>query len=393
MQIVAVTDPLQLGFGRQAMVGIHVDGRGAAGRRRALGDGGGHLRGDDRRHLRRALRGGQHRRRGAARPGLGAASARCPAYAPPRPSCTSSWPSRPTRGACAEHRRTYRSLSLWHDTVERRPPPRRRPARPRVVRRGGGRRRADRPLVGVLPASGPTPRCGSRCSSRRSPASAPRDATAAGAARCSPPRGSAWSRASADGRRAASAPRDAGDRPRGRPGGRRARASTPTTSAAARSPSPAPRCSSSASPTGSRTAHGRGFTEDDERLLGAEEARVAAGRRAASSAAPSPRTAPRSTRPGWSAASRASSSPPASPCSSRPGSPRSSRGGSSTAAGEVRADVVLRATEGYTAAARRAAAHGRAGLLADGRHRAARRRDLGVDRPRRTGRPSATGGT
>ena len=26
MQIVAVTDPLQLGFGRQAMVGIHVDG-------------------------------------------------------------------------------------------------------------------------------------------------------------------------------------------------------------------------------------------------------------------------------------------------------------------------------------------------------------------------------
>ncbi len=26
MQIVAVTDPLQLGFGRQAMVGVHVDG-------------------------------------------------------------------------------------------------------------------------------------------------------------------------------------------------------------------------------------------------------------------------------------------------------------------------------------------------------------------------------
>ena len=35
MQIVAVTDPLQLGFGRQAMVGIRVEGTVAAGGGRA----------------------------------------------------------------------------------------------------------------------------------------------------------------------------------------------------------------------------------------------------------------------------------------------------------------------------------------------------------------------
>ena len=102
MQIVAVTDPLQLGFGRQAMVGIHVDGAVAARGRRALGDGGGHLRGDDRRHLRRAVRGGQRRRRGAARPWSPAASGPSRACAPPRRSCTSSSPSRPTPGASGE---------------------------------------------------------------------------------------------------------------------------------------------------------------------------------------------------------------------------------------------------------------------------------------------------
>ena len=62
-----------------------------------------------------------------------------------------------------------------------------------------------------------------------------------------------------------------------------------------------------------------------------------------------------------------------------------------TDAGTVRAEVVLRATEGYTAAAGRAAARGRAGLLADGGDRAARRGDLGVDRPGRS-RPTFTDG-
>ena len=44
MQIVAVTDPLQVGFRRQAMIGIRVDGDLPAGRRRPDGDVGGRLR-------------------------------------------------------------------------------------------------------------------------------------------------------------------------------------------------------------------------------------------------------------------------------------------------------------------------------------------------------------
>ena len=64
-----------------------------------------------------------------------------------------------------------------------------------------------------------------------------------------------------------------------------------------------------------------------------------------------------------------------------------------TAAGVVRAEVVLRATEGYTAGLPGRAPHGRAGLLPDGGHRAARRGDLGLHRARRTGRRSATAGT
>ena len=51
------------------------------------------------------------------------------------------------------------------------------------------------------------------------------------------------------------------------------------------------RCSSSGSARRCATAHARGFTEDDERLLEPDEAARDAGRRRRCSAAPSPRTA------------------------------------------------------------------------------------------------------
>ena len=38
MQVVAVTDPLELGFARQAMIGIRVRGRARAGRRRQIAE-------------------------------------------------------------------------------------------------------------------------------------------------------------------------------------------------------------------------------------------------------------------------------------------------------------------------------------------------------------------
>ena len=52
MQIVAVTDPLQLGFTRQAMVGISVEGDVAQGGREAVSHAGGRLR----RHVRGLVR-------------------------------------------------------------------------------------------------------------------------------------------------------------------------------------------------------------------------------------------------------------------------------------------------------------------------------------------------
>ena len=66
------------------------------------------------------------------------------------------------------------------------------------------------------------------------------------------------------------------------------------------------------------------------------------------SAAPTRRTAPRSIPPGWSAVWLGPSSGEASGSSSGPRSPRSRRGGSDTSLGAVRAEVVVRATEGYT---------------------------------------------
>ena len=147
-------------------------------------------------------------------------------------------PSRPTRGECAEPctGRDYRALSLWHETAATTStprPPLPGPASYDVAMVGAG-------LTGLwtayyLPAA--DPRCASRCSSPRSPASAPRAATAAGAAPCSPPRGRRSPRAAAPTARCASTARCR--RPCARSAGSpRRRASTPTTNAAARSSSP-----------------------------------------------------------------------------------------------------------------------------------------------------------
>ena len=110
MQIVAVTDPLTVGFRRQAMVGINVEGDldPVADALTAMAEV--RVRGDDRGLLRPH---GGDRLRGR-RPPAGSrstsGSARCPACAPPRASSTSSSRSRPTCGEpdSREHRTSPR---------------------------------------------------------------------------------------------------------------------------------------------------------------------------------------------------------------------------------------------------------------------------------------------
>ena len=104
MQVVAVTDPLELGFARQAMIGIRVRGPLRAGRRRARRARRGRLRRGHRRLLRPARRGGLRERRAPARadlrpdPGHRRRRAHRDVHVPQ--ACA----SRPTRGACAERR-------------------------------------------------------------------------------------------------------------------------------------------------------------------------------------------------------------------------------------------------------------------------------------------------
>ena len=202
----------------------------------------------------------------------------------------------------------YRSLSLWHDTAGRRLRTASRAARPGVVRRRDRRRRPHRALDGLLPAPG-------------RPVAADRGARGGGGRlrRLGPQRrlvqravpdlaGTRWSRASSDGRRPPDAPGDAGDGARGRPG-RRGRGDRRALPARRHGhPGPHPRCSWSGCGDEVATAHARGFTEDDERLL---ERRRGAQRCSAADARArrrrSPRTARRSTPrgscadwPGWS---------------------------------------------------------------------------------------------
>ena len=245
----------------------------------------------------------------------------------------------------------------------------------------------------ATPASGrrttcaaPTRRCASRCSRRRSPGSARRAATAAGARPCSPP--SRPRLASEHGRdgRDRDAAGDVRHRRRGRPGQRRRRASTATSSKGgtthfADGAGP-PRASArrhrrrarrSASPTtttaGSTPPRARDRIDVDG-LLGA---------------ALHARTARRSIRRASPAASPTSSSARGVTLFER--TPVQAIDGSTvrTEHGTVGADVVVRATEAFTAHPRRSAPRGRAHLLADGRDRAAPGRGLGrgrVDRPR-----------
>ena len=76
MQIVAVTDPLELGFARQAMIGIRVNGPASTDRRHARDARGGRLR----RHHRRPLR---HARRGRSARATSSCSSCCPTGSAP----------------------------------------------------------------------------------------------------------------------------------------------------------------------------------------------------------------------------------------------------------------------------------------------------------------------
>ena len=225
--------------------------------------------------------------------------------------------------------------------------------------------------------------------------------------------GTRWSRASSRGRRPPHAPRDAGDGPRGRPGrrGRGDRRALPARRDA--SPWRAPRVQL-------RAAAGRGRDGARPRVHRGRRAAARAptrrapmlGRRRRPRRRRSPRTARRSTPRGWCAGSRRVVEAAGVPIfEQHPGARHRSPAGCETDAGTVRAEVVLRATEGYTprlAGLRRAVAPvyslmvateplaeatlgvDRAGRPADVHRRAApdhlrpahRRRPAGVRRPR-----------
>ena len=154
MQIVAVTDPLQVGFRRQAMIGIRIEGDTERGRRRALGDARGLLRRHHRGQLRPAGRGGLRGRRPAAGPAQPPHPDASRASAPPRRSSISNSTNRTTTGVPDDHRAHARLRALLGPAhAHRRAVLRGRPRPPvdalhppldlRGPRRG--RRRAHRP--------------------------------------------------------------------------------------------------------------------------------------------------------------------------------------------------------------------------------------------------------
>ena len=127
-------------------------------------------------------------------------------------------------------------------------------------------------------SSWPTRRCASRSSSVRSRASAPPDATAAGARPSSRPRSSGWPSERGPRRRGADAAPAARHRRRGGHDRRARRASTATSTRAATSPWRATRPSSSACARRSPTSR-PGASAEDHRLLDAHEVgRVRPGR-------------------------------------------------------------------------------------------------------------------
>ena len=173
-------------------------------------------------------------------------------------------------------------------------------------------------------------------------------------------------------------------------GWRPPRASTATSPRAAPSSSRAPRRSSTRARAEVAEARAVGLRRGRPRAARRRRGPALGWPRPACSARRTRRTARRSTRPGWCAAWPAPSSgsgvhDPRADAGRRRSSPASC----DTAHGDVRAEVVVRATEGYTPQLPGLRRRARAGLLADGRHRAAARRGLGPDRAAPSARRSA----
>ena len=358
MQVVAVTDPLELGFGRQAMIGVRATGDlepvadalaamdevdyvvVAAGSFDLLVE----VVAESDEHLLEWCPSG---------------SARSPGAAPPRRSSTSSCASRPTRGACADLRSSWLSHPHRRTPTSRCGTRRRRRLVPRPPLPGDVD--ADVAIVGAgftglwtayyLLAADPTlagrrPRGGDRrlrrlrAQRRLVLGAVPGVARQAGAA----------ARRRPDARARTTARRHA-RRPSTRSAGSpRPRASTRRTARAAPSWSPGPTCSCSA--PRDEVAHARswGRGEDQLRLLDRDEPRTWSRAERVVGATYTPDCAAihpaRLVRGLASAVERRGGHL----LRAHPRSGASSRAGSVTDHGTVRADVVVRATEGYTPA-------------------------------------------
>ena len=167
---------------------------------------------------------------------------------------------------------TYRSLSLWLDSVPGPLAPGDAAARRPRRRRGHRRRRVHRAVDRLLPGQRAARACGSRSARRRSPGSARPGATAAGAPRCSRRRWPSWTgwRAGTRRSRCTGPCRTRWTRSAGSP---RPRASTATGPRAARCSWPARAAQLERARAEVAEARSYGFGEDDLRLLTAAEAR------------------------------------------------------------------------------------------------------------------------
>ena len=194
----------------------------------------------------------------------------------------------------------------------------------------------------------PTRRCGSRCSRRRSRVSAPPAATAAGARRCSRESVPALARTHGPRRRASRCTARWSPQWTRSGGSRRPRASTATSPRAGRSSSRGAGRSWSGPRHEVAEARG-GASASDLRLLDAGRGAERGRRDRRARRRPTRRTARRSIRPGWCAAwPTRSSGAGVTHLRADPRSPRSAPAASTLHTGTVRADVVVRATEGYT---------------------------------------------
>ena len=255
-------------------------------------------------------------------------------------------------------------------------------------------RRLHRPVDGPLAPRAPTRRSGWRCSKPRWPGSARRAATAGWCSALFAASDARIAREHGVGRGAGDAEGHAGDRRRGRRRRRRPRASTAGWPRAGRSSRPATpaqvgRAQAEIAEAASASASARTTCAGSS----AAEATAPARRRAASSAPPTPRTARRSTRPGWPGAWPTRSSAGAAPSTSAPPCARSSPApgrADRSAADRARARCGPTSWCGRPRAGRPRCPSrerlARPDLLADDRHRAARPTSFWADgRPRRPG--------